>query len=80
MIPNNVNFVRKYGRNAVGSTKAYCREKMGMALKDCVIGVPAFFNDQQKRAMLNAAQITGLNVMRLMNETTAVALNYGNCF
>lgn len=44
---------------------------------DCVIGVPQYWTDQQRRALLGAAKIAGLNVLRLMNETTAVALNWG---
>lgn len=44
---------------------------------DCVIGCPAWWNDQQRRALLDAANVAGLNVLRLMHETTAVALNYG---
>jgi len=61
----------------LGKLKKIAEEKLGIAVKDCVIGVPAYWNDQQRRAMLTAAKIAGLNVMRLMNETTAVALNYG---
>ncbi|CAF2720389.1 unnamed protein product [Rotaria sp. Silwood2] len=44
---------------------------------DCVIGVPSFFTDAERRAMLHAAQIAGWNCLRLLNETTAVALCYG---
>lgn len=44
---------------------------------DCVIGCPAHWTDVQRRAMLDAAKIAGLNVLRLMNESTAVALQYG---
>ncbi|CAF2049140.1 unnamed protein product [Rotaria magnacalcarata] len=44
---------------------------------DCVIGVPCFFTDTERRAMLDAAQIAGWNCLRLLNETTAVALCYG---
>eukprot|EP00463_Aulacantha_scolymantha_P001592 TRINITY_DN220_c0_g1_i1.p1 TRINITY_DN220_c0_g1~~TRINITY_DN220_c0_g1_i1.p1 ORF type:complete len:317 (+),score=68.26 TRINITY_DN220_c0_g1_i1:152-1102(+) len=61
----------------LGKLKRIAENKLGMPVKDCVIGVPSFWNDQQRRAMLSAASISGLNVMRLMNETTAVALNYG---
>lgn len=49
----------------------------GIKVKDCVIAVPHFFTDAQRQAMLDAAQIAGLNVLRLMNESTAVALQYG---
>ena len=44
---------------------------------DCVIGVPCYFTDTERRAMLDAAQIAGWNCLRLLNETTAVALCYG---
>ncbi|XP_043917689.1 heat shock 70 kDa protein 4L [Protopterus annectens] len=57
------------------------KESSEIALKkpvvDCVISVPCFFTDAERRSVLNAAQIAGLNCLRLMNETTAVALAYG---
>ncbi len=49
----------------------------GSKMKDCVVSVPAYFNDAQRRAMLDAIKIAGLNPLRLLNETTAVALQYG---
>ncbi|XP_007668484.2 heat shock 70 kDa protein 4 [Ornithorhynchus anatinus] len=44
---------------------------------DCVISVPCFYTDAERRSVLDATQIAGLNCLRLMNETTAVALAYG---
>ncbi|XP_026136991.1 heat shock 70 kDa protein 4b [Carassius auratus] len=44
---------------------------------DCVISVPCFYSDAERRSVIDAAQIAGLNCLRLMNETTAVALAYG---
>uniref|UniRef100_A0A3Q1JLZ7 Heat shock protein 4 like n=1 Tax=Anabas testudineus TaxID=64144 RepID=A0A3Q1JLZ7_ANATE len=44
---------------------------------DCVISVPSFFTDAERRSMLDATQIAGLNCLRLINDTTAVALAYG---
>merc|ERR1719433_1720674 len=44
---------------------------------DCVIGVPAYFSDVHRQAVLDAAKIAGLSVLRLMNEHTATALAYG---
>lgn len=38
---------------------------------DCVIGVPCYFTDAERRAMLDASQIAGWNCLRLLNETTA---------
>ncbi|XP_010895430.1 heat shock 70 kDa protein 4b isoform X2 [Esox lucius] len=44
---------------------------------DCVVSVPCYFTDAERRSVVDAAQIAGLNCLRLMNETTAVALAYG---
>ena len=49
----------------------------GVKITDCVLSIPIFFNDVQRRAMIDAATICGLSVMRLMHETTATALAYG---
>ncbi|XP_064158394.1 heat shock protein 105 kDa [Anguilla rostrata] len=46
-------------------------------VQDCVISIPSFFTDAERRSVLDAAHIAGLNCLRLMNDTTAVALNYG---
>ncbi|XP_075214260.1 heat shock 70 kDa protein 4-like [Lycorma delicatula] len=57
------------------------KETSEIALKtkvnDCVISVPSFFTNGERKALLDAAAIAGLNVLRLMNETTATALAYG---
>ncbi|GFU72242.1 hypoxia up-regulated protein 1 [Trichonephila clavipes] len=50
---------------------------MGQPIKDAVITVPPFFNQAERRAMLEAAKLSGLNVLQLINSNTAVALNYG---
>jgi len=42
-----------------------------------ILQVPCYFSDRQRRAMLDSAQMAGLNVLRLMNDTAATALNYG---
>jgi molecular chaperone DnaK (HSP70) len=46
-------------------------------VNDCVISVPSYFTDCQRRSVLDSAYVAGLNVLRLLNETTAVALAYG---
>uniref|UniRef100_A0A8C7YZJ1 Hypoxia up-regulated protein 1 n=1 Tax=Oryzias sinensis TaxID=183150 RepID=A0A8C7YZJ1_9TELE len=46
-------------------------------IKDAVITVPAFFNQAERRAVLHAAEMAGLKVLQLINDNTAVALNYG---
>uniref|UniRef100_A0A8C5AGB8 Heat shock protein 4 like n=1 Tax=Gadus morhua TaxID=8049 RepID=A0A8C5AGB8_GADMO len=44
---------------------------------DCVLSVPSFFTDAERRSVFDASQIAGLNCLRLINDTTAVALAYG---
>uniref|UniRef100_R4GCT0 Heat shock protein family A (Hsp70) member 4 n=1 Tax=Anolis carolinensis TaxID=28377 RepID=R4GCT0_ANOCA len=44
---------------------------------DCVVSVPCFYTDTERRSVMDATQIAGLNCLRLINETTAVALAYG---
>ncbi|XP_069021156.1 hypoxia up-regulated protein 1 [Embiotoca jacksoni] len=46
-------------------------------IKDVVITIPAFYNQAERRAVLQAAQMAGLKVLQLINDNTAVALNYG---
>ena len=50
---------------------------LGKKVTDAVITVPAYFNDSQRLATKDAGQITGLNVLRIINEPTAAALAYG---
>lgn len=47
------------------------------AVNDCVISIPSYFTQAERQALLDAAKISGLNVLRLFNETTATALCYG---
>lgn len=44
---------------------------------DLVISVPVYYTDAQRRAVLNAAKISNINVIRIMNEHAAIALSYG---
>lgn len=44
---------------------------------DCVITVPSYYTNAERKALLDAAGISGLNCLRLVNETTATALSYG---
>lgn len=44
---------------------------------DCVITVPSYFTNAERKALLDAAGIAGLNCLRMINETTATALSYG---
>ena len=50
---------------------------LGEPVTNAVITVPAYFNDAQRQATKDAGTITGLNVLRIINEPTAAAIAYG---
>jgi len=50
---------------------------LGKEVKNAVVTVPAYFNDSQRQATKDAAAISGLNCMRIINEPTAAAIAYG---
>ncbi|XP_053126053.1 hypoxia up-regulated protein 1 isoform X2 [Hemicordylus capensis] len=58
-------------------SRALAEEFAEQTIKDAVITVPAYFNQAERRAVLYAAQMAGLKVLQLINDNTAVALNYG---
>ena len=57
--------------------KADAESYLGDTVKDAVITVPAYFNDNQRQATKDAGAIAGLNVLRIINEPTAACLAYG---
>jgi len=50
---------------------------LGETVSDAVVTVPAYFNDSQRQATKDAGAISGLNVLRIINEPTAAAIAYG---
>lgn len=59
------------------SLKIQAEQTLKGDLTGCVITVPAYFDDNQRVAIKNAAKLAGLNVFRLINEPTAAAIAYG---
>lgn len=59
--------------NAKKVTEAYADQ----TVKDVVITVPIFLNQAERRAIASAAEIAGLNLLQLLNDGSAAALNYG---
>ena len=57
--------------------KKSAEDYIGQEVKDAVITVPAYFDDAQRKATIEAGEIAGLNVLRIINEPTAAALAYG---
>ena len=56
-----------------GMAEAY----LGVEIKDAVVTVPAYFNDNQRQATKDAGRIAGLNVLRLLAEPTSACIAYG---
>lgn len=52
-------------------------EKLGEKVTKAVITVPAYFNQEQREATINAAKIVGVEVVRIINEPTSAAIAYG---
>ena len=61
----------------LGKLKADAESYLGEPVTQAVITVPAYFNDDQRRATKDAGSIAGLEVMRIINEPTAASLAYG---
>jgi endoplasmic reticulum chaperone BiP len=57
--------------------KEIAENYLGREVKHAVITVPAYFNDQQRQATKDAGLISGLDVLRIINEPTAAAIAYG---
>ncbi|KAK3071033.1 Heat shock protein ssb1 [Teratosphaeriaceae sp. CCFEE 6253] len=61
----------------LGKMKEVAETKLGKKVQKAVITVPAYFNDNQRQATKDAGAISGLNVLRIINEPTAAAIAYG---
>ena len=60
-----------------GKLRDIAANELKTGVTDVVISVPGWFTDIQRRAVIDAASIVNLNVLRLINDTTATALGYG---
>ncbi len=61
----------------LATLRQQAEDALGDDLVGAVITVPAYFDDAQRQATKDAAQLAGLNVLRLLNEPTAAAIAYG---
>nr|QYB18925.1 Hsp70-type chaperone [Climaconeis sp.] len=60
-------------RKLINDAKKY----LGQEINQAVITVPAYFNDSQRQATMDAGKIAGIEVLRILNEPTAASLAYG---
>jgi len=73
---------KRYSPSQIGAIvlskmKETAESYLNTPVKNAVVTVPAYFNDSQRQATKDAGQISGLNVLRVINEPTAAALAYG---
>ncbi|KAI5643336.1 hsp70 protein domain-containing protein [Phthorimaea operculella] len=61
----------------LAKAKEFSEISHGYPISECVITVPGYFNQAERRAMREAASLAGLNVLQLINDYTAIAINYG---
>lgn len=61
----------------LGKMRDVAESYLGKPVKNAVVTVPAYFNDNQRQATKDAGIIAGLNVIRVVNEPTAAAIAYG---
>ncbi|KFY28867.1 hypothetical protein V493_02718 [Pseudogymnoascus sp. VKM F-4281 (FW-2241)] len=61
----------------LGKVKAIAAAELKLPVKEIVMSVPVWFTDVQRRSLMDAAEIAGLQLLRLMNDTTAAALGWG---
>jgi len=57
--------------------KKIASDYVGSEVTNAVVTVPAYFNDAQRKATMDAGVIAGLNIQRIINEPTAAAIAYG---
>ena len=67
-------------KKILDDSEFYLSKKIGkdIKIKDCVITVPAYFNQKQRESTYNSAEILGLNVKAMINEPTAASLAYAH--
>jgi L1 cell adhesion molecule like protein len=61
----------------LGEMKQIAEDYLGCPVKKAVVTVPAYFNDAQRQATKDAGTISGLEVLRIINEPTAASMAYG---
>lgn len=61
----------------LSKVKQTTANELKLPVSDLVMSVPPWFTDAQRRALIDAAEIAGLKLLRLINDTTAAALGYG---
>lgn len=73
----SAQILKKVVKDAMDSLRAEGKLDEGEEIKDVVITCPAYFGGAEREATKKAGEIAGLNVLSIINEPTAAAINYG---
>ena len=76
-VQNNVYTLEEISGAILRKIKTVSETALEDDVGSAVITVPAYFNERQRQAVRNAGQLSGLQVLRILNEPTAAALSYG---
>lgn len=76
-VAGSVLSVPEIAAHVLRELKRIAEQHVGEAVSKCVITVPAHYNDNQRQATRDACRIAGLEVLKIINEPTSVALAYG---
>ena len=77
MIDGNKYSPQEISASILYEMKIIAENHLGQKVKDAVITVPSYFSESQRQATIEAGQIAGLNVRRIIGESTAAAMAYG---
>ncbi|MCB0325984.1 MAG: Hsp70 family protein [Bdellovibrionales bacterium] len=77
LIRNNQYTLQEISAMVLKKMKSIAEKYFSESFSKAVITVPAYFNDNQRAATVDAGKIAGLEVLRIINEPTAAALAYG---
>merc|ERR1712058_217405 len=77
MVQKKDFFAEEISSMILGKMKETAEAYLGATVSNAVITVPAYFNDSQRQATKDAGIISGMNVLRIINEPTAAAIAYG---
>jgi heat shock protein 4 len=68
---NSVFTYTQVSASYLTTIKAITEAELKIPVTDCVISCPGWFTDRQRRAILSAADVAGLNCLKVINDTTA---------
>lgn len=74
---NNIYSVEELLAQLLVKAKEFAEQAAHQPIKECVITVPGYFNQAEREALTQAVKLANLKLLQLINDYTAVALNYG---